>query len=61
MNKNMRYVKQMWKQIFVMLTYASMNMKKTWQCYGERSCLRLVLNRLKEMRGPITIYTLLKI
>jgi hypothetical protein len=34
-----------------------MNMKKTWQGYDARSSLRLVLNILKEMKGPITIYT----
>jgi hypothetical protein len=44
------------KKIFIMLTYANMNMKKTWQGYGERSCLGLVLNKLKEMKGPIPIY-----
>jgi hypothetical protein len=43
--------------IFVMLAYANMNMKRTWQGYGARSCLRLMLNILKEMRGPISIYT----
>jgi Mor family transcriptional regulator len=32
-------------------------MKKTWQNYGARSCLRLVLNKLKEMKGPTFIYT----
>jgi hypothetical protein len=34
-----------------------MNMKRTWQGYGVRSCLKLMLNKLKEMRGPIFIYT----
>jgi hypothetical protein len=52
----MRCVKQMWKQIFIMLTYANMNMKITWQGYGVKSCLKLVLNKPKEMRGPIFIY-----
>jgi hypothetical protein len=37
--------------------YPNMNMKITWQGYGARSCLRLVLNKLNEMRGPISIYT----
>jgi hypothetical protein len=54
----MRCVKQMWKQIFIILTYINKNMKKTWQGYGARSCLRLVLNKLKEMRSPTTIYIL---
>jgi hypothetical protein len=45
-----------WKYIFSMLTYANMNMKRTRQGYGARSCLRLMLNILKEMKGPIPIY-----
>jgi hypothetical protein len=45
-----------WKQIFIMLTYANMNLKRTWQGYGARLCLRLMLNRLKEMKGPTPIY-----
>jgi hypothetical protein len=40
--------------------YANMNMKRTWQDYGVRLCLKLVLNKLNEMRGSIFIYTLLK-
>jgi hypothetical protein len=40
-----------------MLIYANMNMKKTWQNYGARLCLRLMLNRLKEMKGPTFIDT----
>jgi hypothetical protein len=31
--------------------------EKKWQGYGVRSCLRLVLNGSKEMKGPIFIYT----
>ncbi len=42
---------------FIKLTYANMNMKRTWQGYGVRLCLRLMLNRLKEMKGPTSIYT----
>jgi hypothetical protein len=38
-------------------TYANMNMKITWEGYGARLCLRLMLNKLKEMKGPISIYT----
>jgi hypothetical protein len=56
----MRCAKQAWKQIFIMLTYANMNMKKTWQGYGVKLCLRLMLNRLNEMKGPTSIYTPLK-
>jgi hypothetical protein len=40
-----------------MLTCVNMNMKKTWQGYDVRSCLRMVLNRWKEKKGPIPIYT----
>ncbi len=29
--------------------YANMNMKRTWQSYGVKLCLRLMLNRLKIM------------
>jgi len=49
--------KTTWKQIFIELTYVNMNMKKTWQGYGVRLCLRLVLNIMKKMRGPTSIYT----
>jgi hypothetical protein len=31
--------------------------KNTWQGYGARSCLRLMLNRLKQMRGLTFIFT----
>ncbi len=55
----MRCAKQTWKTIFIMLTYANMNMKRTWQNYGVQDRARLMLNRLNEMRGPTSIYTLL--
>jgi len=42
-----------------MLTYANMNMKITWQGYSVRSCLKLMLNKLKEMKGPTMISNLL--
>jgi hypothetical protein len=29
----------------------------TWQDYGARSCLKLMLNRLKKMKGLTFIYT----
>jgi hypothetical protein len=45
------------ENIFTMLTYANMNMKITWQGYGARSCLKLVLNKLKKMKSPTFIYT----
>ncbi len=50
-NNNTKCAKQMWKWIFIMLTYANMNMKRTWQSYGARSCLRLMLNKLKKIEG----------
>ncbi len=31
--------------------------EKTWQEYGARLWLRLMLNRLKEMKGLVPIYT----
>jgi hypothetical protein len=34
-----------------------MNMRKTWQGYGVKLCLRLVLTKLKEMKGFTFIYT----
>jgi len=40
-----------------MLTYANMNMKRTLQGYGVKSCLKLVLNKLNEMKGRTFIYT----
>jgi hypothetical protein len=51
----MRCARQMWKWIFIKLTYANMNMKKTWQGYGARSCLELMLNILKEIKGLTSI------
>jgi hypothetical protein len=55
-NKNMKYTKQMWKRIVIILTYANMNMKRTWQGYGIKLCFKLVLTKLKEMRGFTFIY-----
>jgi hypothetical protein len=59
-NKNTRCARSKWKQIFIMLTYVNMNMKITWQGYGPKLCLKLMLNRLKEMKGPTSIYTRLR-
>jgi hypothetical protein len=56
-NKNMKCARQTWKWIFILLIYVNMNMEKTWQGYGVRLCLKLVLNMLKEMKAPIFIYT----
>ncbi len=55
-NKNTRCVRPTRNQIFIMLTYTNMNMKKTWQGYGARSCLNLMLNILNEMKGLTPIY-----
>jgi hypothetical protein len=57
----MKCATQTRKWIFIMLTYANMNMKRTWQGYGVRSCLKLLLNKLKEMKSPTSIYTFLGI
>jgi hypothetical protein len=43
-----------------MLTYANMNIKKRDKAMGANSCLRLLLNRLKEMKGCTPIYTFLE-
>jgi hypothetical protein len=40
-----------------MLTYANMNMKRTGQDYGARSRLKLMLNKLKKMKGSTLIYS----
>jgi len=56
-NKSMRCGRQMWKHIFIILTYVKMNMKRTWRDNGARSCLKPVLNRLKKIRGFSPIYT----
>jgi hypothetical protein len=58
-NNNTICAKKMWKQVFIMLTYVNMNMKITWQGYGARLCLRLMLNKLKEMKDLTFIYTFL--
>jgi hypothetical protein len=53
----MTCARQMWKQFFIMLIYTNMNIKRTWQGYGARSWLKLMLNKLKEMKGPTFIST----
>jgi len=55
-NKNTKCAKPTWKWIFIMWTYINMNMKRIWQGYGVRSCLKLMLNILKEMKSLISIY-----
>jgi len=46
-NKNMRCARKMWKIIFIMLTYANMSMKRIWQGYGARLCLKLMLKKIE--------------
>jgi hypothetical protein len=55
-DKNMKCARQTWKYIFIMLIFTNINMKRTWQGYGVRLCLRLMLNILKEMKGLTSIY-----
>jgi len=55
----MKCARQMWKHIFILLTCVNMNIKWTWQGYGAKLCLRVVLNKLKEMKGPTFISILL--
>jgi hypothetical protein len=59
-NKNTRCAKQTWKQIFILLTYANMKIKRTLQGYGARSCLKPMLNRLREIKGSKIFYTPLR-
>ncbi len=47
----------MCKKKFITLTYANMNIKITQQSFDARSCLKLLLKKLKESRGPTRIYT----
>ncbi len=58
-NTRTKNEKQIWQQNFIILTYANMNTKITWQGYDAKSCLKLMLNILKEMKGPTSIYFLL--
>jgi hypothetical protein len=55
-NKNTRCEKKMWIYYYY-IKFTNMNMKKTWQGYGAKLCLRLMLKKLKEMRGSTFIYT----
>jgi hypothetical protein len=54
-NKNMKCAKQTWKCIFIMLIYANIDMR-----YDLKFCLKLMLNKLNEMKGFTFIYTFLK-
>ncbi len=53
---------KMWKtnaklDFYYLNLHEDMNKKRSGQGYGARSYIRLVLNRLKVMRGPTFIYT----
>jgi hypothetical protein len=45
-------MRQMWKQIYIMLTYANMNMKKTWQGYGAKIMLKFNVKYIKGNERP---------
>ncbi len=57
MNKNTRCVKQTMKTNFFYVNICKHEHEKKWQCYGARSCLKLMLNKLKKMKGSTSIYT----
>jgi hypothetical protein len=42
-----------------MLTYVNMNMKRTWQNYGAKSCFKIDVEQFFENESPIPIYTFL--
>jgi hypothetical protein len=50
--------KQKCKKIVILIKYEFVNTKGTKQGYGTRSYLKLLLNKLKIIRGPTSIYTL---
>jgi hypothetical protein len=55
-NKNIKYVKQKCKWKFILVTYETMNMKRSEQGYDARSYFKLVLNKLKVMGGFTFVY-----
>jgi hypothetical protein len=52
--------KQKCKNIVIVIKYENVNTKGTKQGYGIRSYLKLLLSKLKIIKGPTSIYTLLK-
>jgi hypothetical protein len=50
-NKNMKCAKQTWKWIFIMLTYANMNMRKTWQGYGAEIMPKISVEQTERNEG----------
>jgi hypothetical protein len=54
-NKNIKCAKQKQRQIFIMLKYENLNMKRPKQGYGSRSYLKMVLNILKVM-GVVPLF-----
>jgi len=55
----MKYAKKKCENEFYYANICKYEYEKKWQGCGARLCLRLVLNKLKEMKGFIYIYTLL--
>ncbi len=59
-HKNYKQEHDMWKTNLKKKIYyvniCKHECEKKWQSYGVRSCLKLVLNKLKEMKSPIFIY-----
>jgi hypothetical protein len=60
--KNSKQEHEMWKRsmktnFYYVNTYKHKHEENMTWGYGVRSCLILVLNRLKEMRGLTSIYT----
>jgi hypothetical protein len=54
-DKNIKCAKQKWRQIFIMLKYENVNVKRPKQGYGSRLYLKLVLNILKVI-GVISLF-----
>ncbi len=57
-NKNMKCAKC--KQIFIVIKYENVNIKRIEQGYGIRLYLKLVMNKLKLVGGLTSICTLLR-
>ncbi len=59
-DKNMKCEKSKCKQIFIVIKYENVNIKGIEQGYGIRLYLKLVMNKLKVIRGPTSICTSLR-
>jgi hypothetical protein len=53
---HIKYVKQKCKWNFILVTYEIMNMKRSEQGYDAKTYFKLVLNKLKVMRGFTFVY-----